>query len=129
MNKDYSRLSLGELADQYRSEWDAQDELNKQAKAHGDTMREIEAVILGRMADESLEDVKTDVITLSRREELAPKVTDWESVQGWMARNGRWEFMRKQLNTGPFKEMVEAGEPMPDGLEISTFVKLNRRRK
>ena len=125
---DLTTMTLGDLADLYRDEWDQQEQANEIAREHGRRRDAIKAEIIRRMEDDGLETFKTERISLSLKEEFVPRVTDWEAVQKWIADNGRWEFMRKQLNTGPFKEMIERGEPLPDGLEATALVTLNNRR-
>ena len=126
--KPLTAMTLGELADQYRDEWDAQEVAQKVADNHKRQADVIGIEILARIENEDLEDVRTKRITLSRNEQLLPHVTNWDAVTQWMANGNRWEFMRKQLNTAPFREMIDRGEPLPDGLEMVMVPKLNRRR-
>ena len=124
-----TELTLGELADQYRDALDVIKLLEDQVKEHKRNNAVLQNIILQRMEESEIDTYKTEKITLTRKEELMPSVSSWDSVYNWIAEGSRWEFVRKQLNTGPFREMIERGETFPDGLEAVAIVKLNQRRK
>lgn len=126
---DVAEMTLGDLAQQYRKAWDAQDEAQKIADEHASRRHELRIAILRRMEEEGLESFKDDCITLTVKEEMTPKVADWTKVFPWIYQSGKLELLRKQLNSGPFKEMIENGEPLPDGLEAVSVKTLNNRRR
>ena len=129
MDKDLSLSTVEQLADWYRTSWDAQDEAAKTAQEHGKYCKDLEHEIQRRMEKDGLETIRTERLMLSLKEELTPTVTDWPGVLAWIAASGKWELVRKQLNGAPFREMVEQGTPLPKGLEVGSFAKMNRRRR
>mgnify|MGYP005829272461 CR=1 FL=1 len=126
---DMTKLTLGELADAYRDAWDAQEDAQRVADEHASRRHQLREEILRRMESQELEQFKTDRITLTMKEEFVPKVSDWGKVFSWITGTNRWELLRKQLNTGAFKELVDSGEPLPPEIEATLVKSLNNRRK
>lgn len=123
------QLTLGDLAEQYREAWDEQDKYQKLSDEAGSRRHELRIAILRRMEEEGLESFKNDHLTLTVKEDIAPQVKDWGVVFPWIFESGKLELLRKQLNSGPIKEMIENGEALPDGLEIVSIKTLNNRRR
>lgn len=122
-------MTLGELAERYCDAWNAQEEAQHIADEHAARRSELRQEILRAMESQGMESFKTDRITLTVKEEMVPQVTNWPGIFSWIASSGRWDLIRKQLNTGPFKELIENGEALPDGLEAVAVRNLNNRRK
>lgn len=122
-------MTLGELAEAYYEEWCSQEKAQHVADEHSKRRDTLKGAIIRSMNAQGMESFKTDKITLTVKEEMQPQVKDWLKVLPWIAEGKRWEFVRKQLNSGPFREMLERGDPLPDGLEAVPVLILNNRRK
>lgn len=125
----YDTMPLGELADLYRQVWDQQDEAQKIADEHASLRNTIRNILVARMEAQGMDSLSTDRITLSVKEEVVAQVKDWTAVLPWIASEGKWELVRRQLNNAPFREMIERGDKLPDGLEPLVVRTLNNRRK
>lgn len=121
---------LIEVYVQLRDEADAikarhQEEL----KTHNELMAKISGELDTRMAQTQSKSIGTAAGTASRIITSTPVCNDWTAFEDWFWANRRLDIFPRKLNVEPFKEMSEAGVPLPPGVRIEQSARVQIRRK
>jgi hypothetical protein len=94
---------------------------------HKDSLDMVETEISSLMAKEGVEKIAVSGVTCWIKQEIAPKVEDWDQVYGYIHSSGRYDLLNKTIKKSSFKEMVDAGQMIP-GVSINSFEKISFRK-
>lgn len=104
-------------------------DLEEQVKTIKKVMSTLEKDILDTLEDQGLTKMGTNVATVSVSTNLSPTVDPehWPDVFNYLFANGYIEVLRKQLNSGPWQELLKLGIEVP---HVTPFEgkKLNLRK-
>lgn len=121
-------LTLEEEINQMNARRGEISKLEAMAKALKSVNREAEHRIIQKMEELGLKKSATSTTSVSISENVVPQVDPehWPEVFETIYKRGYWELFRKQLNSGPFKELLAMGEEIPH-VQPATLKKLNIR--
>jgi len=81
-----------------------------------------------RMIEDGSTAIKTTAGTASRVITQTVACADWVAFDRWVVANNRPDVFSRKLNTGPFKEMLEAGASLPPGVRMEQAARVQVRR-
>lgn len=89
--------------------------LESQRKALESACRQKEAEIIEILEEQGLQKMATDFATVSISTATHPRVNPehWPDVWEFIWENGLFELLRKQLNSGAFRELQSLGMELP----------------
>jgi hypothetical protein len=91
-------------------------------------MTQINEELARRLHVADAKSMKFDAGTATRVDTQAAFCHDWEAFNKWVLENQRLDVFPRKLNMTPFKEMLEADEPLPPGVQITTSAAVRVRR-
>lgn len=94
---------------------------------HKESLDIIETEISNQMGKEGVEKIAVNGVTCWIKQEIAPKVTDWDKVYNYINETGRYDILTKTIKKSSFKELIDNGQIIP-GVEISSFEKISFRK-
>ena len=117
---------LNDLLAEYGRVRDGITELKAQEKEYNAEKRELEAQIAIRMQDEGLEKISNGGRKLSLKKGVVPTVDDWDTLQQYVAKTGRFELLQKRMSATAYREAISLGDNIP-GVESTELTKINFR--
>ena len=117
---------LNDLLAEYSRVRDGIKALQAREKKLNTSKRELEAQIAIRMQDEGLEKISNGGRTLSLKKEVVPTVDDWDALQEYVAKTGRFELLQKRMSATAYREAISLGDDIP-GVESTELTKVNFR--
>lgn len=115
---------LNEMIDQMYDEREEYYKAKKESDDKEQQYKATQAMCIAKAQELGLKTAGTFKAKISISEETVPNVTDWEAVFNFVKENDAFYLLRKQLNTGPFREHLAAGEAIP-GVDSFNKVKLS----
>ncbi len=94
---------------------------------HKESLDIIETEISSQMGKEGVEKIAVNGVTCWLKQEIAPRVQDWDQVYEYINKTGRYDLLTKTIKKSSFKEMVDNGQMIP-GVEINSFEKISFRK-
>ncbi len=122
-------LTLGVLGSQLRIVIDKIEVETEATKKLNAQKSEIIDVILEKMEAQGTNNYANDVISLTRKVSIHPKITNAEEFFKWVAENNAWEYLSKTCNAKAYRENFELGEKLPAGTDNFTKPTISYRRK
>jgi hypothetical protein len=84
--------------------------------------------VLEHLAETGSESARTEHASMSVSKQIVPNVMDWDKVYDYIREHDAFYLLRKQLNTGPYREQLELDGEIP-GTEPFEKVSLNVRKR
>jgi len=101
--------------------------VNELVNEHKEALDIVETEISSLMGKEGLEKITVGGTTCWIKQEIAPRVENWDNVYGYINKTGRFDILTKNIKKSSFKEMVDNGQMIP-GVAINTFEKISFRK-
>jgi len=120
-------LTLDELIDTAYELRERKYQAQAVVDAIDDEFKQLESEIIRRATDLNIKTAGTAVAKISVSEETVPNVTDWDQVFNHIRETGAFYLLKKQLNTGPYRELIAAGNSLV-GVEPFVRRKLSLRK-
>ncbi|OQX35597.1 MAG: hypothetical protein B0D91_10630 [Oceanospirillales bacterium LUC14_002_19_P2] len=98
---------------------------DKELKEEFDTLS---LEVLEHLAETGSESARTEHASMSVSKQIVPNVMDWDKVYDYIREHDAFYLLRKQLNTGPYREQLELDGEIP-GTEPFEKVSLNVRKR
>lgn len=127
-------LPISELLAQYRTVVDLLDEVNARKTTLEKQKEALKYDILGAMtASGFTEDgakVAANGVSATRGTKFRAvyQPEKWPELVKWCAEHGRADLIQRRLTDSRVLEMVDAGEPLPEGVNLEPFQELSLRR-
>ena len=114
-----------------RSIVDQCDDLNGQLATLKTERDAIERGLIGFSEQSGLTAFATEGMGITIREKLRAKYDPekWDELMKWAAANDKTYLIQRRLSDTKVVELVENGEPLPDGLSLEPFSTVSYRRK
>ncbi len=114
-----------------RSIVDQSDALNDQLSALSERKREIERGLIAFSEDSGLTSFATEGMSITVKEKTRAKYDPerWEELVGWAVANDKTYLIQRRLTDAKVVDMVDNGEPLPEGLSLEPFAQVIYRRK
>lgn len=120
------------LVERYVEIRDKRDALKQE---HDDAIRPYEEAIARiaielerRMLEQEVTAIKTAAGSVSRVITQTIMCEDWTAFDKWVIENNRPDVFPRKLNSGPFKDMLELGQPLPPGVRMEQAARVQVRR-
>lgn len=126
--------SLSDLLARFRDIKDAKDEVNARLKDLNKREGEMESAILAAMESagfvKSGDKVSSAAGTATRQTKWRAKYDPekWPDIVKWCAENNRTDLVQRRLSDTRIMEIVDLGQPLPDGIEPESYTDLSFRR-
>lgn len=117
---------LNDLLAEYGKVREGIKDIQTQEKEYNAQKRELEAQIAIRMQDEGLDKISNGGLTLSLKKEIVPTVGNWDELQEYVAKTGRFELLQKRMSATAYREAISLGDDIP-GVESTELTKINFR--
>lgn len=117
---------LNDLLAEYGKVREGIKDIQAQEKEYNAQKRELEAQIAIRMQDEGLDKISNGGLTLSLKKEIVPTVSNWDELQEYVAKTGRFELLQKRMSATAYREAISLGDDIP-GVESTELTKINFR--
>lgn len=114
------KMPLGKIIDEMKRLRDIKRDLNSQIKDLDEEYEELKTMFLQRMDAEGTTQSRGHTASATVTENIVPNVKDWDAVEAYIRENDAFYMMQRRINTGAYKELIEAGEELPG---IETFTK------
>jgi hypothetical protein len=102
------------------SKYQVKHEMDKLDKVYD----EIENELMHRCTNNNIKTMGTTVAKISLSESVVPNVEDWDKLQAYIKENDAFFLLKRQVNVGPYREIVNAGDSLP-GVVPFTKLKLS----
>jgi len=122
-------LSIGKKIDALFDLREQKTKANEMVKDINKEFTDLQSEILNEMQAIDAKSVKGERATASVTIGFYPNIEDGETFFNWAVKNKRYEFLRKQINAAPAKEMLDQENKLPPGVSSHTEPKLNLRRR
>ncbi len=86
-------------------------------------LNELDSNIQAFMQEAGLNHIKVGDIRFELKEEVVPKVGDWDSFYQWIKNNDAFFLLHRRVSATAWRDLVESGE-IPDGVESTRISKL-----
>jgi hypothetical protein len=124
--------SYDELVSEYRHLRDfiasREDELKKQLAPLKERYQQIEATLLDELNRTGANSINTNSGTAYRTTRTSYGIDDPEAFRAWVAANNRPDFFENRPSKEALESWIEAGNPLPPGVKVSSFTKVNIRK-
>jgi len=88
----------------------------------------VDAEIKKRMLDEGLSTSSSDGITATIKENISPKVRDWDALYSYIKKNNLFSLLHRRISSTTFNNMVASGD-IPDGVDVDSYTSISFRNK
>ena len=121
--------STQEIADElFRVKKDITD-LNNQSRELGKYRDELEQALIQHLDDDGYDQIRTELATFSRKEEVVPVAKDWDSIHGWILENQATHLLQRRLSAGAYRDLIEEEYDGIPGIEPFTKVTISTRKR
>ena len=96
------------------------EEYKKKTETLKDRKKEIENELDRLMDQMDITSYKNDAGTASRKQEVHANIRDFEELVQFIAETGNYSLLKKSVPSKAYREMLEAGEPVPG---VTEFIK------
>lgn len=121
-------MSLGELLEQYAQLLTKADQINAELREVKDKIKQTEFAILQQMDTVGVDKLATESISVTKKVELVPQVTQKEEFVRWCVENEMYEFLPSRCNAAPFRHFVEEYGEYPAGTDGYVKTSLRYRK-
>lgn len=113
---------LGDLIDAAFNLREKKRELEAQVKGVNEELSDLELLILQQLEDVGVTTARAAAASATITEQVLPQVTDFEETLEWIGEDfdERKHMLFRRISSGPFKEMLDAGEHVPG---VETYVR------
>lgn len=118
------------LCTELRSVIDAREKLAAEDKALSKRKADLERQLLDYHDSSGLDHIRGGGLTIAFAEDVRASVDPerWEGVQKWAVESGHGHILYRQLSNAKVAELIENGVPLPEGLTVTPYTKINVRR-
>lgn len=81
-------------------------------------MEKIEAMLMGKLTEFKLDSMKTPYGTVYTQTTSKYTCADWTNYWQWMLDNERLDGVEKRVSQKTIREIEQAGEELPPGIEV-----------
>lgn len=122
--------TLGELIAEFRTAIDAHEEADRAAKDLRAKRDDCERRVMTAMENAGLEKTNAAGLSLSVVQKFRARYEPekWQSLMRWAVDTGHEYLIQRRLTDTKVMELVDAGEPLPEGLSVEPYKDLNFRR-
>ena len=115
---------MNELAS-VRSQIKSLQEKEKVLKLH---QNDLDSEIIRQMEEAGLDQIASDVCTISKKVETVPTVEDWDVLHKHILETNRFELLQKRMSATSFREALQLDGSVP-GVKSTELTKINYRSK
>ncbi len=129
-----NNIDVSSLLEAMREIKDEKDRVNQHLKRINEAEEKLERDILDAMTSlgfvEAGDKVSSACGTATRQVKWRAKYEPdkWPEIVKWMAEQGRTDLVQRRLSDAKIMELVDLGQPLPDGLGVESFEQLSFRR-
>jgi hypothetical protein len=122
--------TIAPLLAELRRVIDAREELARQDGELSKQKQDIERRLLEFHETSGLDKLTGSGMSITFSEDLRPRVDPekWVDIWKWAVANGQTQILYKQLGAAKVKELAESGTPLPEGVTLEGYTKINTRR-
>jgi hypothetical protein len=93
-----------------------------------ETLAVMDRVIVRKMQDLGLRQLQDESgkATFHVTDEIVPKITDFDALYPYIAKNGYWQLLYRKVTASAWREIIQSGEEVP-GTEPETVTRLRMR--
>jgi len=115
---------MNELAS-VRSQIKSLQEKEKVLKLH---QNDLDSEIIRQMEEQGLDQIASDVCTISKKVETVPTVEDWDVLHKHILETKRFELLQKRMSATSYREALQLDGSVP-GVKSTELTKINYRSK
>ena len=121
-------ISLGDMIDELFNLREQKTKANEAVKEIDKQFRELQMQIIDEMQLQDCKSFRATKATASVTIGFYPAIENAEQFFNWAVKTKRYDFLRRQVNSAPAKEMLDQENKLPPGVTSHTEPKLNLRR-
>lgn len=91
-------------------------------------MNLLETYIMQQMEVDDVTSYKTKHGTAFKTTRDFAKVGDWDSMLEFVRKNDAWQLLEKRVSKQAVQSYLDAGEPLPPGVDWTSVVEINIRK-
>lgn len=112
-----------------RAEKHAKDAAHKaEMKRYDDKLKKLEAWLHIKMTVDGVNSFNTDAGTAYTTTTSQATVTDMNSLLEFIKKNEAWHLLDKRVSKVGVRELIDAGQPVPPGVDWYTSTSINIRK-
>ncbi len=122
------KKNLNQLMDELSSVRKDIKSLQEQEKILKLRQNDLDSEIIYKMEEQGLDQIASDVCTISKKIDVVPTVEDWDVLHKHIIDTGRFELLQKRMSATSFREALQLDGSVP-GVKSTELTKINYRSK
>ena len=120
------KKNLNQLMDELSSVRKDIKSLQEQEKILKLRQNDLDSEIIYKMEEQGLDQIASDVCTISKKIDVVPTVEDWDVLHKHIIDTGRFELLQKRVSATAYRELIAAGMDVP-GVKSTELTRINFR--
>ena len=122
------KKNLNQLMDELSSVRKDIKSLQEQEKVLKLRQNDLDSEIIYKMEEQGLDQIASDVCTISKKIDVVPTVEDWDVLHKHIIDTGRFELLQKRMSATSFREALQLDGSVPE-VKSTELTKINYRSK
>ena len=107
------KKNLNQLMDELSSVRKDIKSLQEQEKVLKLRQNDLDSEIIYKMEEQGLDQIASDVCTISKKIDVVPTVEDWDVLHKHIIDTGRFELLQKRMSATSFREALQLDGSVP----------------